>query len=166
VARDLAAAYARPFRVKLCETYEEARNWALEHPRQAIVVANAYPHINRFYISDELLPIGAFFWTTPSYGVAMRAEQADPQRRLSTHLRVASHPAPRHLAAELLPDQEFTVTETSSTSLAARLVAAGDADACITNVEASRAHGLRMVSDLIPIRMLWTLFGPTRFFRI
>ncbi|MBK1670877.1 hypothetical protein CKO28_22950 [Rhodovibrio sodomensis] len=65
-----------------------------------------------------------------------------------------------------MPDTEFKVTETKSTSQAARRVAAGDADACITNAEACQAHGLRMVSDLIPIRMLWTLFGPTRFFRI
>jgi len=65
-----------------------------------------------------------------------------------------------------MPDKVFTVKETKSTSHAARLVAIGDVDACVTNIEASEAHGLRIVSDLVPIRMLWTLFGPTRFFQI
>ena len=166
VAKDLAAGYVRPFRVELCETYEEACNRALESPRQAVIVANAYSQINHFYISDNLLPIGAFFRTTPSYGIAVRAEQSNIEDLERTRLTVASHPAPRHLLWQLMPDKAFTVTETSSTSNAARLVAAGDVDACITNVEASQAYGLRVVSDLVPIRMLWTLFGPTRFFQI
>lgn len=164
VAEDRAAAYARSFRVELCETYEEACSRALEKPRQAVIVANAYPRINRFYISDELLPIGAFFQTTPKYGVAVRPQQTDIDGLEKSHLTVASHPAPCHLAGALMPDKVFTVQETKSTSHAARLVAAGAVDACVTNLEASKAHRLRIVSDLVPIRMLWTLFGPTRFF--
>ena len=60
-----------PSSILLFPTYEDAADAVRSAPRDsALVVANAYASINRFYISHALSPIGAFFKDTPAYVVA------------------------------------------------------------------------------------------------
>lgn len=62
-ARHFAQDY--PADIALFPTYEEAADAVRAAPGEsALIVANAYANINRFYISDVLHPIGAFFKDT------------------------------------------------------------------------------------------------------
>ena len=74
-ARHFAQDY--PADIALFPTYEEAADAVRAAPGEsALIVANAYANINRFYISDVLHPIGAFFKDTPAYVVAARDDTA------------------------------------------------------------------------------------------
>lgn len=74
-------------------TYEEAADAVRVAPGEgALIVANTYANINRFYISDVLHPIGAFFKDTPAYVVAARDDTALDSREIM----VASHAVPLH----------------------------------------------------------------------
>ena len=84
----------------------------------ALIVANAYANINRFYISDVLHPIGAFFKDTPAYVVAARDDTALDGREIT----IASHAAPLHLIAHLAARPNMTIRDASSTHRAAELV--------------------------------------------
>ena len=59
-AEKLASHY--PAQVELFDTYEEAAQTVTDNPENAaLIVANAYARINRFYISHDLYSVGAFF---------------------------------------------------------------------------------------------------------
>jgi hypothetical protein len=67
---------------------------------------------------------------------------------------VASHPAPAVLAAPLA---SRGVRLVSSNAQAAVACAAGEADACVTTLEAARRHGLEVVRDFGPVPMGFTI---------
>jgi ABC-type amino acid transport substrate-binding protein len=141
--------------VRLYPSYEEAAEAVLAGKETAVVVANAYAKINALYMNPALALAGAFIMDTPGYGVA-----ACTRSPLPLKTRVATHPAPASLIAELLPPS-FLLGDTvgvSSTSEAARMVARGEIDLALTNESSARRHNLRFVSQTRPIRMLWSVF--------
>lgn len=151
----VTAAWARPARIQLHESFEQSADAVRHGEADAVVVANAYASINEFYMDPELELVAAFIRSTPDYGLA-----ALPSCPLPVAPRITTHPAPVRLISELLP-MAFLVGETlvvSSTSVAARMVAEGLADIALTNETSCREYGLRFISNTRPIRMLWSVF--------
>ncbi|HBV39712.1 MAG TPA: bacilysin biosynthesis protein BacA [Erwinia sp.] len=140
--------------LQLDNTYELARD-NLRTDKGLLIVANAYPAINDFYMDTSLKLLATFLFDTPLYGLV--AHKALPDRPLY----VASHPAPVPLIQELLPVglKIERVVEMSSTSAAAQAVACGEADIALTTEIAARLHKLHFISATRPIHMLWSVFG-------
>ncbi|WP_253445306.1 hypothetical protein [Halomonas sp. Y3] len=141
-------------RIKLFSTYEAAEQHMLANPEATgLLVANAYQHINRFYISSRNIPVAAFFIPTPPYLLASKASVQHQDK-----IRISSHKAPSHLIGKLLEGREHELVEAHSTSQAARMVTIGDVDACLTTRPACEAENLVPISKTFIIPMLWTLF--------
>lgn len=145
--------------VALHPSYEQAARSVLDDESQLLVVANAYAGANKFYM-DGALALGAVFVKdTPNYGLAA-VKPVDKR----APLRIASHPAPIPLIAELLPDGMTVdaLVEESSTSAAAQAAVSGRVDAALTTGPAAAKHGLTFFSRTRPIRMLWSVFVAPR----
>lgn len=146
----------RSVSIELYDQYEEAGENLLSGDADLVVVANAYSGIERFYM-DPALPLAAVFVKdTPHYGIA-----AVPGAALAQKAAVVTHPAPRALVDELLPER-FDVTElvfAASTSAAAAAVARGEVPLGLTTALAARLHGLEFLSRTRPIRMVWSVFA-------
>jgi len=154
-ARAMASHVHGDTRCLLFATYEEAAQAVIDKQADYLVVANAYHSINRFYISDQLVVAGVFPKATPPYGVAVRLGT----RLGSQAITLASHPAPAHLIKRWFdPARQPQLLHVDSTSAAARLVADGQADACITTDLARQQHGLAFITDTLRIRMIWSIF--------
>ncbi|MCA7014583.1 bacilysin biosynthesis protein BacA [Dickeya dadantii] len=140
--------------VYLNDTYEEARE-QLNQSNGLLIVANAYPQINDFYMDLRLKLTGTFVFDTPLYGLAIK--ETLPNRPVI----VASHPAPVPLIQELLPDglSVERVVTMSSTSAAAQAVANHEVDMALTTEVAVNLHRLRFISRTRPIHMLWSIFS-------
>jgi len=145
-----------PSDVLFFPSYEDAADAVRSSPRDsALIVANAYAQINRFYISHELEPIGAFFKDTPAYVIASLKESALDGPKVT----IASHRAPQHLIAELAALPNVTILDAGSTHYAAEMVARGDCEACLTTQTAADICGLTTIKVVFSkIPMLWTLF--------
>jgi len=153
---EFAARHLTP-RVELFNSYERAEEYALSFPRKAaFLVANAYQHVNQFYISCKAKPVAAFFLDTPPYVLATRGIGID---QLPKPVRISSHRAPAHLVGTLLQGASFTLVEAYSTSEAARMVADAEADACLTTQLACDRENLQVQKTSGTIPMLWTLFA-------
>ncbi|MGM3160253.1 bacilysin biosynthesis protein BacA [Dickeya undicola] len=140
--------------IHLNDSYELARN-NIEDEKGLLIVANAYPKINDFYMDTRLKILATFLYDTPLYGLV--ANKTLPDRPLY----VASHPAPIPLIGELLPDglRIKQVIEMSSTSAAAQAVVSGEVDVALTTEIAARIHKLNFISRIRPIHMLWSVFA-------
>jgi ABC-type amino acid transport substrate-binding protein len=143
--------------VELFASYELAAASVVDGSTDFLIVANAYAEINRFYISADLVPVGAFPMATPPYGIAT---DRGCVRDLKSGL-LATHPAPMHLAQNWMDEigASLEIVLAPSTSAAAEMVRSGRAAACITNDNARMAAKLDFVSSVRPIRMIWTVFA-------
>lgn len=141
---------------QLFNTYEEAAGMVITDKADFLIVANAYPGINHFYISNHLIAAGVFPMQTPQYGVAVRPDSGDFPKEFIA----ASHPATCHLARQWFHNSPHRIQlqDVSSTSEAAHMVAHGLAHACITTEIARARFKLSFVSPTIAINMLWTAF--------
>lgn len=79
--------------IHLDDSYERARK-NIDEENGLLIVANAYPKINDFYMDTRLKLLATFLYDTPLYGLV--ANRVLPDRPLT----VASHPAPVPLIAE------------------------------------------------------------------
>jgi len=140
--------------IYLNDSYELARN-KIKDEKGLLIVANAYPKINNFYMDTRLKLLATFLHDTPLYGLV--ANKKLPDRPLY----VASHPAPIPLIEELLPEGLLIeqVIEMPSTSAAAQAVVSGKVDVALTNEIAARIHKLEFISRIRPIYMLWSVFA-------
>lgn len=145
----------RSVRIDLYDQYEEAGDKLLSGDCELVVAANAYAGIERFYMDPALRLAAVFVKDTPHYGIA-----ALPGTDIAQKAAVVTHPAPRALVDELLPDR-FDLTElvfAASTSAAAEAVARGEVPLGLTTALAARLHGLEFLSRTRPIRMVWSVF--------
>ncbi|RMI36437.1 prephenate dehydratase domain-containing protein [Streptomyces triticirhizae] len=141
--------------IELCHRYEEAGDRLLAGDCELVVVANAYSGIDRFYMDPALRLAAVFVKDTPHYGIASVAGA-----ELEQKTRVITHPAPRALVGELLPER-FDLAEVvfaTSTSAAAEAVERGEVPLALTTALAARLHGLEFLSRTRPIRMVWSVF--------
>lgn len=146
--------YSQSFHnIELNQTYEEARD-NIKNIQGLLIVANAYPQINNFYMDTGLKLIATFLYDTPLYGLVTNKEL--PNRPLV----IASHPAPVPLISELLPSSLVIekVIEMPSTSRAAQAVLLKEADIALTTEIAARLHKLNFISSTRRIQMLWSVF--------
>lgn len=144
-------------RLKLSDSYEHARSSMEKDTPAVLIVANAYPEIHNFYMEPQLSLVATFVFDTPLYGLVSKGP-------LTTNKpTVATHPAPRLLIEELLPQglEVGSVVLTLSTSAAAAIAAKGEADVALTTEVAANIHGLHFISNTRPIRMLWSVFAHT-----
>ncbi|MFD5750250.1 hypothetical protein [Streptomyces sp. NPDC127033] len=76
---------------------------------------------------------------------------------------MVTHPSPRPLVDQLLPFayQLPEVASANSTSQAAQAVTERRYDLALTTEPAATRHGLRFISRLRPIRMVWSVFVRT-----
>ncbi|MHB0774485.1 bacilysin biosynthesis protein BacA [Halomonas sp. WWR20] len=144
--------------LKLSDSYEHARSSMEEDTPAGLLVANAYPEIHNFYMAPQLSLVATFVFDTPLYGLVSKGPLT------TSKLTVATHPAPRLLIEELLPQwlEVDSVTLTLSTSAAAAAVARGEVDVALTTEVAANIHGLHFISNTRPIRMLWSVFARAR----
>ncbi|CAI1596259.1 type 2 periplasmic-binding domain-containing protein [Serratia ficaria] len=140
--------------IYLNNSYETARN-KLKDEKGLLIVANAYPKINEFYMDVSLKLLATFLYDTPLYGLV--TNKALPDRPLY----IASHPAPIPLIEELLPAglRIEKIVEMPSTSAAAQAVVSGEVDMALTTEIAARIHALNFISRTRPIHMLWSVFA-------
>lgn len=140
--------------IHLNDSYELARN-NIRDEKGLLIVANAYPKINDFYMDTRLKLLATFLYNTPLYGLVTNKEL--PARPLY----IASHPAPVPLIEELLPQglRIAKVIEMPSTSAAAQAVVSGEVDVALTTEIAARIHQLNFISRTRPIHMLWSVFA-------
>ncbi|MDT0549339.1 type 2 periplasmic-binding domain-containing protein [Streptomyces lonegramiae] len=145
--------------IVLRATYEQALEDLTAGTVSHVVVANAYRDIHPFYMADDIALASIFVMDTPLYGIAQRADGGP----LSDHPSVVTHPSPRPLLDQLLPPthQLSDVSTADSTSQAAQAVAEGRYDLALTTEPAATRHGLRFISRLRPIRMVWSVFVRT-----
>jgi len=150
----LAESY--PAKIHLFDTFEKAALEVTDQPTETgLVVANAYSNINKFYISYDLIPAGAYFHDTPAYVIAAKTIEVLNHPRL----KLATHPAPSHLVDEVLDHPDVQKLYVDSTYLAAQLTQRGQCDACLTTSVAAKMLGLDTLAVAIPaIPMLWTVF--------
>ncbi|GAA3763234.1 prephenate dehydratase domain-containing protein [Streptomyces tremellae] len=144
-----------PATIELYDTYERAGAAVFDGTATHLLVANAYAHVNTFYMSPRLRLAGAFVFDTPQYGIAV-----SPGHAVGSRPRIASHPAPVPLIEELIPE-EYRAAElvlTDSTSAAAAKAQALDTDLALTTEPAAKANHLQFISRTRPIRMLWSVF--------
>lgn len=144
--------------LSLSDSYEHARATMDEHRPGVLIVANAYPQINNFYMDPRLSLVATFVFDTPLYGLASK------EPLTTRKLTVATHPAPLMLVEELLPEglEVGSVILALSTSAAAAAAAQGEVDVALTTEVAAAIYGLNFISNTRPIRMLWSVFAPTR----
>ncbi|ETS31253.1 hypothetical protein BB987_17885 [Photorhabdus temperata] len=145
---------AKSYQVALCNTYEEASSQIILKDCQALVVANAYYNISEFYMDNRFNLSAAFLNYTPNYGIAIRDELT------KDNIVIATHPAPKALIPELLPDslKIADIIFKDSTSSAAKAVANLEVDAALTTEVAAKLHKLKFISHIRPIKMLWSVF--------
>ncbi|NHB97288.1 prephenate decarboxylase [Photorhabdus stackebrandtii] len=145
---------AKSYQVVLCNTYEEASSQIILKDCQALVVANAYYNISEFYMDNRFNLSAAFLNYTPNYGIAIRDELT------KDNIVIATHPAPKALIPELLPDslKIADIIFKDSTSSAAKAVANLEVDAALTTEVAAKLHKLKFISHIRPIKMLWSVF--------
>ncbi|TDB61635.1 prephenate decarboxylase [Photorhabdus khanii] len=145
---------AKSYQVVLCNTYEEASSQIILKNCQALVVANAYYNISEFYMDNRFNLSAAFLNYTPNYGIAIRDELT------KDNIVIATHPAPKALIPELLPDslKIADIIFKDSTSSAAKAVANLEVDAALTTEVAAKLHKLKFISHIRPIKMLWSVF--------
>jgi prephenate dehydratase len=141
-------------KINLNDSYELARN-KIKDERGLLIVANAYPKINDFYMDTSLKLLATFLYDTPLYGLVTNKDL--PERPLY----IASHPAPIPLIKELLPAglRIEQIVEMPSTSAAAQAVISGEVDMALTTEIAARLYGLNFISRTRPIHMLWSVFA-------
>lgn len=144
--------------LSLSDSYEHARATMDEHRPGVLIVANAYPQVNNFYMDPRLSLAATFVFDTPLYGLASK------EPLTTRKLTVATHPAPLMLVEELLPEglEVGSVILALSTSAAAAAAAQGEVDVALTTEVAAAIYGLNFISKTRPIRMLWSVFAPTR----
>jgi prephenate dehydratase len=145
----------RRARVVLHGSFEAAATAVRHGDADAVVVANAYEHVNELYMDPRFALAGAFIMSTPVYGLVAR-----PETPIPLSARIVTHPAPKRLISDLLPPGILVgeVVPAASTSEAARIVCAGQADLALTNETSRGAYELRFVSRTRPIEMLWSVF--------
>jgi prephenate dehydratase len=145
--------------IVLRPTYEQALADLTAGTVGHVVVANAYPDIHHFYMAEEVALASVFVMDTPLYGIARRPDGGALPDRPS----VVTHPSPRPLVAQLLPTpyRSPEVATADSTSQAALAVAQRRYDLALTTELAAARHGLRFISRLRPIRMVWSVFVRT-----
>lgn len=148
--------------VVLHASFEEALAMAEEDMGSAVLVPNAYTGISDFYMSLRLVLFGSLLLDTPPYGIAAKFDSdVATCARDKGSLRVSTHPAPARLVRQLLPDSiSVDLVTAASTVDAAAKVVAGQADLCLSNANAIQDHGLRPITPLRPITMLWSIFTP------
>lgn len=140
--------------IYLNDSYEVARN-KIKDEKGLLIVANAYPKINDFYMDTRLKLLATFLYDTPLYGLVTNKKLPDRP------LYIASHPAPVPLIDELLPEGLHIekIIETPSTSAAALAVVSGKVDIALTTEIAAKIHKLNFISRTRPIYMLWSVFA-------
>lgn len=144
-----------PASIQLHDTYEEACAALHDGAASHLLVANAYPHINTFYMSPKLQLAGAFIFDTPPYGIA-----APHGHTVRGRPRIATHSAPVPLIEELIPDEyrEAELVLADSTSAAAVKARERETDLALTTEPAAKANSLCFISRTRSIRMLWSVF--------
>lgn len=161
VAKDAVEAYLAgtvAAEIVLLNTFQQVEKAVCAGACDLALVPHAYHEINLFYMNPQLEVLFIFISSTPTYGLAKRIGEP-----LSLDGgRIVTHPAPVPLLPHLLRGQRFlrepAVELVSSTSVAARMVADGLADAAITNATAAREAGLELASVYGAIKMSWSLF--------
>lgn len=142
--------------VRLYDTYEEAAEALAAGSVSHLVVANAYAGVNAFYMDPSFELVGAFVLDTPHYGLARARSHRVPRMPA-----IATHPAPRTLVQELLPERYEVgkVVLSDSTSAAALAVTRRAVDLALTTAPSAALYDLEFVSRTRTILMLWSVFA-------
>jgi hypothetical protein len=136
----------RAGRVELHPTLESALPAIPADGAHALVACAVYPQLHELVFGnlDRLRMVDSFIFPTHNMVLASRSG--------GWPAVVASHPAPRLLAAGVAE-----VRPASSNSQAAADCRAGLVDGCVTTLPAAHAHGLHVVRDFGAVPMVFTV---------
>lgn len=156
-ARVLAEQYG--VRVRLFASFDAVLDALLDRAVDAVLVPSAYHEITRFHWHPGLKLLTFFAQATPDYGIAVR----DAEGQRPGALRLASMWEVRFIVDELalpgLDSERIEWVDAGSTQHAAQLLAAGDADAAVTNAPGVATHGLRWLARRPGADIIWAIFG-------
>lgn len=149
--------------IEFFDTYEKALDNVKNGNSNALLVANAYHGINNFYMDSDIELIATFIENTPQYGIASKYDYDISSINDKSIIKIISHHAPirklENYNSGVFKDKKFEVTLCDSTSAAAKNVKDGVFDLCLTNAQAVDLYGLKFVSNLTNISMVWSIFG-------
>ncbi|MDX7992659.1 hypothetical protein FE393_15310 [Xenorhabdus sp. psl] len=159
-----------PLDILLFDTFELAFEHVENNESCIFLVANAYQRVDNFYMNENTLLLGSFFYSPPTYYLgcnnllALEKKIAEQQT-----IKIATHHAPLSRLKGLIEstedkilgisDAHLEIEVTSSTSNGARLVANGDVDCCLANADAIKHYGLTAISQPLHIEMTWVVFS-------
>lgn len=144
--------------IAMHETYSAAHESLLDSGDLAscLLVANAFPEINVYYMDQRMQVMDVFRHLTPRYGVASKSGDGSREE-----LELVAHPATVPLVENLIPPgcQLAGMYFANSTAAAAKAVAEGKFNAAITTELAASNHGLKFIGPTLVFEMVWTVFG-------
>jgi len=145
--------------IALFPRYEEAFGDVVAGNSDAVIIANAYKDISTFYMDSSLELIGTLIEPTPAYGIAIRRDFS--VQSISAPIQIITHHAPVKKLEAYTRDSsspfygvKFDIVYSDSTSAAAKAVATGQMDYCLTNAQAVEHYGLRFASKTTGIDMV------------
>ncbi|WP_333783556.1 prephenate dehydratase domain-containing protein [Xenorhabdus littoralis] len=169
-AKHLSNLIGMPLDILLFDTFELAFEHVENNESCIFLVANAYQRVDNFYMNENTLLLGSFFYSPPTYYLgcnnllALEKKIAEQQT-----IKIATHHAPLSRLKGLIEstedkilgisDAHLEIEVTSSTSNGARLVANGDVDCCLANADAIKHYGLTAISQPLHIEMTWVVFS-------
>lgn len=142
--------HRRPADVRLHSTLESAVPELSNDGHEALLACAVYPELHSLVFQNlgRLAMVDSFILPTYDMVFATRADTT----RLDT---VVSHPAPQTLARRM--SSTCTLILVTSNSQAARDVASGAADGCVTTSKAAADHRLLIRRSFGPVPMVYTL---------
>ncbi|MBI6548330.1 hypothetical protein H8A87_06220 [Xenorhabdus sp. VLS] len=175
-AKHLSNLIGKPLDILLFDTFELAFEYVEKNESCILLVANAYQRVDNFYMNENTLLLGSFFYSPPNYYLgcntllALEKKIAEQQT-----IKIATHHAPLSRLRGLIEstedkilgisDAHLEIEVTSSTSNGARLVANGDVDCCLANADAIKHYGLTAISQPLHIEMTWVVFSNSQIYK-
>lgn len=169
-AKYLSSLIGEQLNILLFSTFEQASKHVESNDTCLLLVANAYQRVDNFYMNNQTLLLGSFFFAPPTYYLACKDISELTFKILSKKtISIASHHAPLSRLEDLIQSSEKRVSGIrksqidvqliDSTSVGAQKTALGKVDCCLANIDAINLHNLTVISQPLHIEMTWAAFS-------
>lgn len=138
----------------LYDSFDDVYRRLVDGSIDLAMVPSAYTNSTRFYWAPEFCLVGSLIHKTPDYFFS-QAPGREVVRSIATCAAV------KHMLVDRFSQwarQPYEMVVAESTVAAAREVAAGRADACITNSNGHRQYHLTAVHAVDGVDMVWSFF--------
>ncbi|MBD2806602.1 hypothetical protein ID852_18165 [Xenorhabdus sp. 42] len=175
-AKYLSNLIEKPLDIHLFDTFELAFEYVKKNESCIFLVANAYQRVDNFYMNENTLLLGSFFYSPPAYYLGCKTLLALEKKIAEQQIiKIATHHAPLSRLRGLIEsaenkilgisDAHLEIEITNSTSSGARLATNGDVDCCLANIDALKHYGLIAISKPLYIEMTWVVFSNNQIYK-